>query len=342
MTMVVSESKTRLWGRRILIGTPIVVVLILLFMADAKLARIAQESIDGWLGHLLSQGSFVPLLAMCAMVAGAFELMKLQRAAGARPFERFALVMVALLVLIPWFTAAGWLGESSIAVEGLFWPVLGMIVAVVGTGMLCVRRDNPQGSLRDFGATLLPICFLGFLGSFGIQIRCERDLPAQFGVWLALSVVLIAKTSDIGAFFAGTAFGKHRLAPGISPGKTIEGAVAGLLSGAIVSVLLISAGDGGSSLRELASTTFGGTKGLFAGTDPTTNISIAWSAIFGVLVAGAGQLGDLIESCFKRDAQAKDSGTLLPSFGGILDLVDSLLVALPVAWVLMTLQRHVV
>jgi phosphatidate cytidylyltransferase len=83
-------------------------------------------------------------------------------------------------------------------------------------------------------ATLLMVFYVGFLGSFGLQLRCGRDIPGQEGAWLLLITLLVTKASDIGAYFVGTTMGRHKLIPGISPAKSIEGAVGGLMASALV------------------------------------------------------------------------------------------------------------
>jgi len=118
------------------------------------------------------------------------------------------------------------------------------------------------------------------------------------------------KFTDIGAFFGGRAFGKTKLIPWLSPGKTWEGLIFGLLTAGII---------GAVSARWLP------------------NVHPIKGFGFGVIIGGIGQLGDLLESLMKRDAEVKDSGKLVPGFGGILDIIDSPLVAAPFAYLLFSL-----
>lgn len=117
------------------------------------------------------------------------------------------------------------------------------------------------------------------------------------------------KSCDIGAYFIGSAWGKRPLAPEVSPKKTWEGTLGGVGVSAVVAVLFA----------------------LFSGI-----MSVKAAVGFGVIVAVAGQLGDLFESMLKRDAMLKDSASLVPEFGGVLDILDSPLAAAPLAWVLLT------
>ncbi|MBN1764650.1 MAG: phosphatidate cytidylyltransferase, partial [Sedimentisphaerales bacterium] len=115
------------------------------------------------------------------------------------------------------------------------------------------------------------------------------------------------KCSDIGAYFTGRFIGRHKLAPGISPGKTWEGFCGGIILAVIIASLFSN----------------------FSGI-----MNIGRSIVFGITIAIIGQLGDLLESMYKRDAGSKDSDNLVPEFGGMLDLVDSPLIAAPVAYLM--------
>jgi len=133
--------------------------------------------------------------------------------------------------------------------------------------------------------------------------------PTPRGMAWAMAVILIVWMSDTVAYLVGRSFGKHKLAPAISPGKTVEGALGGLLGAMLVgSAALVSFG--------LA----------------TWPLGLAVSAAIG----GIGQIGDLCESMLKRQANAKDSGTLIPGHGGVLDRIDALLFAFPAALLVAT------
>ena len=186
---------------------------------------------------------------------------------------------------------------------------------------------------------MLLIVYLGFFGSFALQLRCGRDAPDQAGVWLLLLILVITKASDIGGYFVGSTLGRHKLIRSISPGKSVEGTIGGIVASAAVAVLFVMV-----AMPASASLTQGA-----AGPDPLGLRSAALiladlpagspllrAAILGSLLSIVGLLGDLVESSFKRDACVKDSGKVVPRFGGILDLVDSPLFAVPVGWFLLT------
>jgi phosphatidate cytidylyltransferase len=126
-------------------------------------------------------------------------------------------------------------------------------------------------------------------------------------VWV-LFIACVIFAGDTGAFYAGTYFGRHKLCPSVSPGKTVEGALGGLLANLVMGLLFK----------------------LFLLQD----LSIGWMVVFCTATGGAGQVGDLFESVLKRSAGVKDSGGLLPGHGGILDRIDALLFALPLAYYL--------
>jgi len=121
---------------------------------------------------------------------------------------------------------------------------------------------------------------------------------------------------DTGAYFAGRAYGRRKLAPKISPGKSVEGAIGGVIAGTLAGLVA---------------------KGLFDAFWPGLSQALGWGAalVFGLLISLVGIVGDLVESLLKRDAAVKDTGTLLPGFGGVLDRIDAPLLAIPVMYYLL-------
>jgi len=331
--------------QRVAYGAMAIAVLVLLFMQDVVIAKQSFE-LPGPLGDLLRRGSLIPILFIVVLLRGAVELNRLLRAKDYKPHSAFAYLMILVLLVTPWFSAAGWLGADVRDQEGLFWQLFALMVTVIGAGVLCVFRGHPRGAIPDMAATLLMVFYVGFLGSFGLQLRCGRDIPAQEGAWLLLITLLVTKASDIGAFFVGSIMGRHKLIPGVSPGKSVEGVVGGLLGSALGAMLFASAG--------LINGLLGSDDGAFAMmlSDVVRSFSIRndvsgispliRALLFGLALSAAGQMGDLVESCFKRDSGVKDSGNVIPRYGGILDLIDSPVFAMPVAWFLLTMVWNVV
>jgi phosphatidate cytidylyltransferase len=198
---------------------------------------------------------------------------------------------------------ARWLPDYSTTLLG-FYAVIGLATTVV-FGVLAVAHlvgRDPQRTLPDLSVTTLGVLYVGILGMHVLAIR-------GLGMAYVLIFLAAAKLGDAGAYFCGMRFGRHALAPRTSPKKTAEGAVGGLLASAVAGVLVAKA---------------------FA-----VNGSLGYWAGFSLAVAVAAQVGDLLESALKRSVGAKDSGGFLPTFGGILDLIDSPLLSAPVAlWIL--------
>jgi len=176
-----------------------------------------------------------------------------------------------------------------------------------------VVRWGTKGAFGNIGATLLGVIYIGLLGSFIVRIRQMTWVPEESyivvqGAWCLAIFVGTIKMTDICAYFAGKYGGRHKLIASVSPGKTVEGLIGGLIGGVITCVILCQV---------------------------TGIISNIWLAVLlGIVLGGMGQLGDLAESIFKRDAQEKDSSDSVPGFGGLLDVVDSLLLAAPLAYLI--------
>ncbi|MFD4587823.1 phosphatidate cytidylyltransferase [Streptomyces sp. NPDC058434] len=197
-------------------------------------------------------------------------------------------------------------GGAAMVVAGYVRGAEGAWVATALTGLAVLvwrMTEPPEGYLKDVTAGLFAAFYVPFLATFVAMMLTAEDGPQRVFTFLLLTVV-----SDTGAYAIGWRFGKHKLAPRISPGKTREGlfgAVAfGMAAGALCMPLLI---DGGTWWQGL---------------------------VVGLAVAISATLGDLGESMIKRDLGIKDMGALLPGHGGIMDRLDSLLPTAPVVWLL--------
>jgi len=186
-----------------------------------------------------------------------------------------------------------------------------VVILVFLQEMWTFRRASGIINIR-ISYTVFTIVYVGLLPTFLAQIRLCYGLP------LLIAFIAIVKMGDIGAFTVGKLFGRNKMAPTLSPGKTIEGAVGALLFSVGTSLLFFF-----WILPALGMTEFG-----YAG----------WWIAFGGVLCLLGMLGDLAESLMKRDAEIKDAGTLVPGFGGVLDILDSLLLAAPAAYAFLTLD----
>lgn len=167
------------------------------------------------------------------------------------------------------------------------------------------RHQSAEGVVAAVAATLFVFVYVGLLGGFLVVLLKE------FTGWALLAVVLVTKSCDIGAYFTGRAIGQHKLIPWLSPGKTWEGLVGGMLFAAAV-------GAGAAALSQ--------------GMDLRLQLQVWQGAIMGGLFGVVGQAGDLVASMLKRDAGMKDYSSALPGFGGVLDIADSPLLVAPVAY----------
>ena len=160
--------------------------------------------------------------------------------------------------------------------------------------------------LTGVGVTMLGVIYVVFLGGFLVAIRTGFENAPNLSTHLLAYFFLVIFGSDTGAYFAGRAFGKHKLAPVISPGKTVEGLIGGIVA---------AAGFGA-----LATVWF------------FPELPYKWSIPLAVVLAGVGVLGDLFESAMKRGAKTKDAASILPGHGGLLDRLDSLLFGAPILY----------
>jgi phosphatidate cytidylyltransferase len=199
--------------------------------------------------------------------------------------------------------------------------VTAAFAAVVMTAFIAEmpRYRDSSGAVPRIALALWFVAYLGLLPSFFIQLRWP---PPQYG---ALSMaIFVPKCGDIAAYFTGRLLGRHRMTPALSPKKTWEGFAGGLVGAVVVALILNH-----FYLKELLE---GKIMSAFQ-IDETVLRGGDWAALgFGVTVGLAGVLGDLAESLIKRDCRRKDAADTVPGFGGVLDVIDSILFAAPVAY----------
>ncbi len=312
-----------------------------LLVVDARIAF--DQRGDDFFARLLNRGSLVPVA--CAVLAGAaaLELAALFRRAGMHPSTTWATVASVVIAVSPWLSAAGAFGFGPLGVEAVQLQFCLVAMAFLISGFMHIARSDVAAGLRDLPATWLVISYAGVLTSFLTLLRTDIAIPGPDGAWVILGFLAVSKASDIGAFFIGSAIGRHKLIPRISPAKSVEGVFGGIAASCAVALFFLYLhkttalpenpllpGTAAQQLALQTRTVAHDLSVLFR------NFSVWQAVVFGVVMSVVGQLGDLIESLFKRSAGAKDSAHVLPSFGGILDMVDSPLAAAPVAWFLLT------
>jgi phosphatidate cytidylyltransferase len=201
----------------------------------------------------------------------------------------------------------GYLGFAltllGLQLGGLEWMLGGLLSTFVFAFVVYGLGGVRQSATTSFGVTLLGVAWVG--AGIGCLLLI-RDIP-EFGFWAVMAVLFTVFAADTGAFFVGRTFGRHSLAPAISPKKSWEGLVGGVLA-AVGMAFVILYKDRGDFL------------------------SIPESLLLGLVIALAAVLGDLFESAVKRDLEVKDSGRVLGGHGGVLDRLDSLLWAGPAAY----------
>jgi phosphatidate cytidylyltransferase len=248
----------------------------------------------------------IPSAILCCSIStiALWEFYLMLEKGGVKTFKRMGLIGGIALSAGSWWFCLNYI-EYTNTFEVL---VLITIVISLFVRQICTS-NNPRG-IETIGATLAGIIYIPWLFNFLPKIKFLYFHDGKEGPgWLFVFYVVVAtKFCDIGAYAFGRLFGKHKMIPRISPNKTWEGLVGGLLTAVIASVVAFyymekRIGVSGFSLRD----------------------SIALGIILGIL----GVLGDLSESLIKREMNVKDSGELLPGIGGALDLIDSLLFTAP-------------
>jgi phosphatidate cytidylyltransferase len=256
-----------------------------------------------------------PLAVAAAVFSGlgARELCLLGRAQGVEAFPWLCVPGAVGLVLVAGLTRS----YGAFAPPALALVLIVFVLSAVGA----MWRRWPGGRpLPAVSLTTVGVLYLGGCLSFAVLLRHLPETPDWTG-WnrplegplLLFFPLAVTWTGDTAAYFFGHLLGRRRLIPHVSPGKTVTGGVAGLITSAVT----------------------GGAVGwLILGLHPEPLLSALAGSGLGFLLGIASQVGDLVESVFKREAGVKDSGVIFPGHGGILDRFDALLFSLPAAYVL--------
>ena len=276
------------------------------------LDHLVQQWTVGWvpgqLGRAGLAGVGLLVLLLIVLPIATVELASLFSAEKLEPYRLIALVGSGSLVVHAFLTQFRRF-EDVAASTLAFIIVFVMLLAALRRAW----RKETQEAIAHMAGTVLATMYLGGLGWFLMALRVkqsEHENGFHGTTMVILMILLVVKFTDIGAFFGGRALGKHKLIPWLSPGKTWEGLGFGVLTAAIVGMICA----------------------------PWISQLLWWQGlIFGAVIGLVGQAGDLLESLMKRDAQVKDSGQLIPGFGGILDVIDSPLLAAPFAYLLFSL-----
>ena len=273
-------------------------------------------------------GTFIALATLALVPLAVKEMQSLLARSGVAISMRVSVIACLLCALWPWieqvadlvnartlrlaatepnatapYNYSNVIGTWFVTVKPHYLVPTVLAAAMLGALVMHSRNQKVHGAMASTGATLLAIVYLGVLPGFFLPICLS------YSAWMLLAIIAIVKAADIGAYTVGHLLGRRKLIPWLSPGKTLEGFFGGLL--------------------------FAGLAGMAAA---ALNPRFLWhqGLIAGVILGAVGQVGDLLESLLKRDAGVKDSG-VLPGFGGLLDLLDSPLLAAPAAYWLLKL-----
>ena len=222
------------------------------------------------------------------IACGLFEFFSMIEKKGVTPYTYFGILMGCIIpvsIMMRFELTARW---------ELLFIVLTLLFLII----MLFKRSHNSGVVLDISTTVFGIIYVAWFFSFIIKVRY---FPVG-GMGLFIALLSMTKLGDIGAYLVGKQFGKRPLFPRISPKKTVEGAMGGLL----FSVM------GALACRQFLHTDF------------------VQTVLVGLLIGVFAQLGDLAESLMKRDCEVKDSGKILPGMGGVLDVMDSLLFTAPV------------
>ncbi|MFN7022005.1 MAG: phosphatidate cytidylyltransferase [Phycisphaerales bacterium] len=299
---------------RLILGPVLIAMIAGLLWLDERLdARSVPEAwVRWWPGESGTWPAGLVLLCAGLLIVplAARELARIFRANGVQASRRW-LAMAAMAGLL--VSAAVPRQTSSVNAVAMVSTVGGAVL--IASLLWHIRGRNLQGATAAVGAALFAFIYLGLMFGFILALRREHS------AWVVLGVLAVAKSSDIGAYFTGTLVGQHKLIPWVSPGKTWEGLFGGLAAAAGTACLGLwfARAAGPTIAPEIALRSY------------------AFAAVGGVLLGLTGQAGDLLASVLKRDAKLKDSGGVLPGFGGVLDVLDSVLLVAPVAFWLLKL-----
>jgi phosphatidate cytidylyltransferase len=277
---------------RLLVGSVLALVAGGVLIGDDHLA-------PGWFPFL-----FASLMAL-GVIAGR-ELLNLLPETY-RPSQPLVLAGILLCLGANWYPKAQAKFDLPAASA---WAVIASAFAatLIAAFLVEMRRftGEPGRAVPRIAATVLAVAYLGVLPCFFAQIRFLHG-PASSALLLAL-VIFVPKGNDIAAFFTGTFLGRHKMTPLLSPKKTWQGFAGGMVGGVLVAA------------------------GVWAWQPTVFPHGVVEAVGFGLAVGLAGVFGDLAESLVKRDCQTKDASQSIPGFGGLLDVVDSVLFAAPVAY----------
>jgi phosphatidate cytidylyltransferase len=260
--------------------------------------------------RLFGQDGGVWLLTLVSVLTQ-HEFYQMLRRMGLQPFDRLGLALGVLITLAPCYFP-DWAS-----------PEILFALAVVVCSLRIIAEREPHNRVETLAWTMFGIVYVPFMLQFLVKIFMMHDPRERTGLALGIWLIAVSKCCDMGALLVGMAFGRHQMAPNISPKKTWEG----LAGGVVVSALV-----GGAIVHGLP------------GNHYPVNFPVAFTpwlaAVIAVPIAGLTIVSDLVESIIKRRADTKDSGQTIPGIGGMFDLTDSLILSAPAGFLIFSLILH--
>lgn len=309
---------------RIAIGVPLLTVSIGLLVLDAVFEAFS----IGIAAPNRPFAGFLTVLALPCSIAMAWEIRRMLATQHLPTLPVMTVLAAPVLIVLgyvagtfpifladpdtvaatPQYLQAQAFWVAALVFGGLFALTVATWVRVLWSGGASAE-DHQRRALTAIG-TMFVVAVVGLPFAFAVVLR----LLPQAGLALVLVAVLASRLGDVGAFFAGRTFGRHKLIVAVSPKKTIEGTIGGLIVSGLTAWLVGQ---------------------IF---DLSAYLPGWWLPIAGVVLGAAAQIGDLLASALKRWAGFKDSSTLIPEFGGILDLLDGLLFSIPLLYFILLLR----
>ena len=287
--------------------------------SDLRLRLLTAAILVPLVIYFIYLGGLPYLAAVVGIILlGQWEIYGLLRDKGAHPSVGFGLSAGAALPVV------AYLGNEYHATVILTVTLLAVMV-------LELRKAQITEAMASISGTFFGVFYVGWLMSHAIVLRnfeeavtaregaaavAQLGIVPESGIFVVILTLFVVVMCDAGAYFAGRAYGRRKLAPAISPAKSVEGAVGGILTGIVAGVVAKLACD------------------LFW-PDASSFLTLSAVLTFSFVLSVIGIIGDLVESLLKRDAQVKDAGWILPGMGGVLDRIDSPLLAIPVMYYLL-------
>ena len=270
---------------------------------------------------------FLPTAISFIASVGLLEFYYLMEQKGYQPLRKWGVLFSVFYIFAIYFVSL----KTKLQIEDL--ALMPIFLAILTATIIIVARQKIDTALSTLASSLAGFFYVTWLLSFMMRIVLWRGAEQMDGRFFFLFFVVVVKSTDIGAYFYGTWFGKHKLAPKISPNKTVEGFVGGVVLAAALGAILASTLPSVHPMfAKLSEVLFKSSNTVFV-------------AGLGLLIGGAlsilGQFGDLAESIWKRDAKTKDSGNYIPGMGGVLDVIDSLLFPAPAMYIFMKILENV-